>query len=211
MTSPDFAAAQQRLRARKDERAAQKDASHLAMQNRNAALSPSWLPTPIKTISWNGLKTWDAINGSAGTQPAFRVGQVDAELLDEELLALLRGQVGEGLKFFGVSPNIFKRLVNADKRKSHIQEEWSSEILLALRTILFKVSIWDHNASYGATLQDLRYTDARASGHLAIPLSRWQKAAYGFVTVFGKYGWDKWESWLSGRANGEEQVMVMPL
>jgi peroxin-2 len=31
------------------------------------------------------------------------VGQVDAELLDEELLELLKGQVGEGLKYLGVS------------------------------------------------------------------------------------------------------------
>ena len=31
------------------------------------------------------------------------MGQVDAELLDEELLDLLKGQVGEGLKYLGVS------------------------------------------------------------------------------------------------------------
>jgi hypothetical protein len=30
------------------------------------------------------------------------VGQVDAELLDEELLDLLKGQVGNALKYFGV-------------------------------------------------------------------------------------------------------------
>jgi hypothetical protein len=33
------------------------------------------------------------IKGRDGTRPAFRVGQVDAELLDEELLGLLKGQV----------------------------------------------------------------------------------------------------------------------
>jgi peroxin-2 len=53
---------------------------------------------------------------------------VDAELLDEELLELLKGQVGEALKYFG----------------SHIQDEWSAEIMLALRAVLFKLSVWDH-------------------------------------------------------------------
>lgn len=39
---------------------------------------------------------------SAGVQPSFRVGQADAELLDDELVELLRAQVGDALKFFGV-------------------------------------------------------------------------------------------------------------
>lgn len=45
---------------------------------------------------------WNSIKGREGTRPAFRVGQVDAELLDEELLGLLKGQVGDALKCFGV-------------------------------------------------------------------------------------------------------------
>ena len=45
---------------------------------------------------------WNSIKGREGTRPAFRVGQVDAELLDEELLGLLKGQVGDALKYFGV-------------------------------------------------------------------------------------------------------------
>ncbi|WES02037.1 hypothetical protein PX690_21455 [Bacillus velezensis] len=88
------------------------------------------------------IPTWDTISGREGTRPAFRVGQVDAELLDEELLDLLKGQVGEGLKYFG----------------THIQDDWSAEIMLALRAILFKLSIWDHDATYGATLQNLKFT-----------------------------------------------------
>lgn len=48
------------------------------------------------------MQAWDTIKGREGTRPAYRVGQVDAELLDEELLELLKGQVGEGLKYFGV-------------------------------------------------------------------------------------------------------------
>lgn len=36
-------------------------------------------------------------------RPAFRVGQLDTELLDEELLELLKGQLWGGLKYFRVS------------------------------------------------------------------------------------------------------------
>ena len=42
--------------------------------------------------------------GSNGTEgrPAFRVGQLDTELLDEELLELMKGQLWNGLKYFRV-------------------------------------------------------------------------------------------------------------
>lgn len=87
-----------------------------------------------------------------------------------------------------------------------MRDEWSSEILLGLRAILFKLSIWDHNASYGAALQNLRYTDARHRGPvLAVP-KRWQKACYGLFTVGGRYGWTKWEDWLADQEGGYDQV-----
>lgn len=35
-------------------------------------------------------------------RPSFRVGQLDTELLDEELLDLLKGQLWGGLKYFRV-------------------------------------------------------------------------------------------------------------
>ena len=108
------------------------------------------------------------------------MGQVDAELLDEELLQLLKGQVGEGLKYFG----------------SHIADTYSAEILLALRLVLFKLSIWDNNASYGAHLQGLRYTDARTASPSRPPPKPWQKVLYGVLTIGGRYAWTKWEDYL---------------
>ena len=69
--------------------------------------------------------------------------------------------------------------------------------------ILFKLSIWDHDASYGATLQGLRYTDARKPGPLHAPLTVWQKAFYGLFSVCGRYAWEKWENWIIVR---EEEV-----
>jgi len=169
MPAADFAAAQQRLASRRAQRAAH-----------NAHQSPSHAPRRIPFTS--PLSTfWTTISSRSGTRPAFRVGQVDAELLDNELLELLKGQVGEALKFFG----------------SHITDTWGAEILLALRVILFKLSVWDQNASYGAHLQGLKYTDARKSGNGVV--SKWQKIGYGLVSVGGRYAWGKWEEWLAGQ------------
>tara|TARA_R110002003_G_scaffold250_5_gene17757 strand:+ start:9109 stop:10674 length:1566 start_codon:yes stop_codon:yes gene_type:complete len=170
MPAADFAAAQERIAARRAQRAASQRAQHEAAQPSRAR---SVLPFPFRAA-------WDALSGREGTRPEFRVGQVDAELLDEELLELLKGQVGEGLKHFG----------------SHITDNWGPEILLSLRLILFKLSIWDQNASYGAHLQGLRYTDARSSAPNRPPPKPWQKAAYGFITIGGRYAWTKWEECL---------------
>lgn len=76
--------------------------------------------------------------------------------------------------------------------------------------MLFKLSIWDHNASYGAALQNLRYTDARHAGLVSRTPSRWQKAVYGFTMVGGRYAWEKWENWLIEREGGYDEVFRNP-
>lgn len=96
----------------------------------------------------------------------------------------MRTQVGDALKYIGGGVS------------STIKDEWDAEILLILRAILFKLTIWDHDATYGAALQNLRYTDARKSGPVLQPPSKLQKSLYGFVTVGGKYLWTKWENYL---------------
>ena len=103
MTSIDLAAAQQRVIARLQLRASEAQTQQ-ELRKSQRALSPTItrLPFPFDSLARRGVETWDAIKGREGTRPAFRVGQVDAELLDEELLDLLKGQVGEALKFFGV-------------------------------------------------------------------------------------------------------------
>src|SRR5277367_5933604 len=181
MTSNDFALAQQRLAARRQAREAEAQARIAAQKEASRASEQlNQLPSPLRRIGQAGITTWDSIRGREGTRPAFRVGQVDAELLDEELLELLKGQVGEALKYYG----------------PHIHDDWAQEILLVLRAILFKLSIWDHDASYGASLQNLRYADARVkSSSFAMP-TKWQKGFYGLFTVLGRYGWEKWEKWL---------------
>ncbi|KAF4925979.1 Peroxisomal biogenesis factor 2, partial [Colletotrichum viniferum] len=178
MTSTNFAQAQQRLAARRQAREAE-NAARIAAQHESsrARAQIDRLPFPFSRLG----SAWDAISSHDGTRPAFRVGQVDAELLDDELLELLRGQVGDALKYFA---------------GGHLKDDWSAEILLALRAVLFKLTVWDHDATYGAALQNLKYTDARKYGSVLVAPSRWQKSLYGLATVFGRYGWDKWENWL---------------
>ena len=101
MTSADFAAAQQRVLERR--RLRETEAQDVIEQRRNDRASAiEKLPTPVNRAVNASLSLWDTVKGREGTQPAFRVGQVDAELLDEELLVLFKGQVGEALKYYGV-------------------------------------------------------------------------------------------------------------
>ena len=103
MPSTDFAAAQQRLRARREQRIVQQQARLESQRSLQALNASDRLYYPLNRISRRGIEVWDTIKGREGTRPAFRVGQVDAELLDEELLELLRSQVGEALKYYGVN------------------------------------------------------------------------------------------------------------
>lgn len=101
MTSANFAAAQERVLERRRQRELEAR-NRLANRTSRLPAAASNLPYPLSSLPNRGLALWDTLRGREGTRPAFRVGQVDAELLDEELITLLKGQVGEGLKYFGV-------------------------------------------------------------------------------------------------------------
>ncbi|KAF2221666.1 Pex12 amino terminal region-domain-containing protein [Elsinoe ampelina] len=189
MTSPDFAAAQQRILARRTARAAP-NPTNLPSLPTHLPAQLSALPPPLLAAAQTSLTFLHSLRSPYGTRPAFRVGQLDAELLDEELLTLFKAQVGDGLKYFG----------------AHLGEEWGLEIQAALRAVLWKLSIWDKGVSYGGWLQGLRYGDARGGegGVLGRPTG-WQKVVYGVVTVGGRYGWERWEEWLLDREGGREE------
>lgn len=188
MPSADFAAAQRRLQERRTQRETAERA-RIAEQHAARAASTARLPFPFRNIGDASLSVWDTIKGREGTRPAFRVGQVDAELLDEELLELMKGQVGEALKYYG----------------TQLHTDYGAEILLALRAVLFKLTVWDHDSSYGASLQGLRYTDARDKSLSRPKPKKWQKGVYGAITVFGRYGWTKWEEYLSEQEGGYDE------
>jgi peroxin-2 len=187
MSSPDFAAAQARVLAR---RAAAARPALIPPSSAPPTLPPALqnLPPALRSLASNTLSTWSTLtHGASGTHtPYFRVGQVDAELLDDELLSLLRTQVGDALKYFG----------------GHIADDWSSEIGAILRAILWKLSIWDRGTSYGASLQGLKYVDARSHAISGQDATTWQKAAYGLITVGGRYSWQKLQDWLLQEEGG---------
>lgn len=102
MTSTNFAAAQERVLARRQLQVAKVKTRIESQKPLLTAIPLSHVPFPLTKLCQWSLDAWNAIKGREGTRPAFRVGQIDAEQLDEELLGLLKGQVSEGLKLFGV-------------------------------------------------------------------------------------------------------------
>ncbi|KAK0734184.1 Pex12 amino terminal region-domain-containing protein [Lasiosphaeria miniovina] len=190
-----FAQAQRRLAARRQAREAEAAARIAAKRSESqlrARIASTQSPL-LRRLGSSTLSLWDAISSREGTRPAFRVGQVDAELLDEELVELLRGQVGDALRYFGGA---------GATNTNNLKEEWGAELSMALRAVLFKLTVWDHDATYGAALQNLKYTDARRDGSVLAAPTRWQKSMYGLVTVGGKYLWAKWEDWLLDQDDG---------
>ncbi|KAK4170365.1 Pex12 amino terminal region-domain-containing protein [Cladorrhinum sp. PSN259] len=194
-----FAEAQQRLAAR---RLARERASAALIETQRsesklrARIAATQSPL-LRRIGTSTLSLWDAISSREGTRPAFRVGQVDAELLDEELVDLLKNQVGDAVKYFGGGA--------ASGNNNSIKHDWEAEIALLLRAVLFKLTVWDNDATYGAALQNLKYTDARKNGAVLAPPSKWQKSLYGFTTVGGRYLWAKWENWLLEQDDGYDE------
>jgi len=176
MSPSDFAAAHQRVLDRRR----QQETAHRAQQGQDVfPISPLLARLPAflsPSLSFTTLNA--ALSGATsrfGTSPSFRVSQLDSELLDAELIDLLKTQVSDALKYYS----------------SHFLDDHSSEVSLILRAILFKLSIWDHNASYGASLQNLHYTDARSRS--PTPPTRWQKSLYGLLSIGGPYAWSKWQ------------------
>ncbi|KAK4627231.1 Peroxisomal biogenesis factor 2 [Fulvia fulva] len=189
----DFAGAQRRILERRAAREQAIAAESRAYQDtRTEQLTR--LPPTIRTYAYDLLRYYDLLKSPYGTSPAFRVGQVDAELLDEALLGLLRKQAGEGLKLFG----------------AHLKDDWNAEITALLCIVYWKLSIWDHGTSYGASLQGLKYIDARGKDifeaeRMRKDATKLQRALYGLITVVGRYGWTRWEERLSSLENGYDE------
>lgn len=102
-----------------------------------------------------------------------RVSQLDAELLDAELVSMLLEPVKAALR------NI--RLT--------LPTSLEPELLLTLRLVIYKLSVVDKGATYGAMLQNLRYRNewAHAGGLQSTSrdarLSRVQLALFPVLTI----------------------------
>ncbi|KAI8326887.1 Pex12 amino terminal region-domain-containing protein [Blakeslea trispora] len=159
---------------------------------------PSQPPTPEWTSSWKEIQpALDKVRQSLTTLKTsslkvMRVSQLDSDLLDLELLDILKEQLWKALSCL----------------KPTLKETFEPEWLALLNLILFKFSIYDASASYGAQLQNLIYRDERYhTGQLALtkdrPLAQWQKIAFGILTVGGQYGWTRLNRHVTSRGWGE--------
>lgn len=115
-----------------------------------------------------------------GRQVQPRVGQLDASLLDSELLSQLKDKLFDAIKIY----------------KPEWKDRYEDEFKLLLKLLLFKVTIWDNSTTYGGKLQNLQLAHALSTKSLRIPLSRRQKLAYGLVTIGGSFLWSKLDAYL---------------
>ncbi|KAI1786494.1 peroxisomal biogenesis factor 2 [Ganoderma leucocontextum] len=115
----------------------------------------------------------DVASSSSPTPRVTRVGKVDAELLDAELVQLLKEPLTKALN-----------LVD-----SAFKAKFDPELTLFIHLVLYKLSVWDHGASYGAKLQGLKYAPPRTTAHIltASGLPRSTLALHSFFTIFVPY------------------------
>ncbi|PPQ99079.1 hypothetical protein CVT24_003639 [Panaeolus cyanescens] len=83
----------------------------------------------------------------------IRVGQLDAELLDQELAQILLEPINKALSLINIGIKTYSEL----------------ELKLVIQLVLYKFAIWDTGASYGAKLQDLRYVVPNRSNNPLTP------------------------------------------
>ena len=106
-----------------------------------------------------------------------RVNQLDAELLDRELSEMLLEPVKKALGTI----------------KSTLPADLEPELMLFLKLVLFKYSIWDRGASYGSMLQNLKYRNewAHRGGLQSTardqPLTKLQLSLYPVLTILFPY------------------------
>lgn len=92
----------------------------------------------------------------------LRVGQLDAELLDVELVSLLRDPLSKALGLVNVRlPQLTLEAsdsVVCSLMQSTLKSRFEPELSLFIQLTLYRLSVWSTGASYGAKLQDLKYT-----------------------------------------------------
>ncbi|KAJ6515746.1 Pex12 amino terminal region-domain-containing protein [Mycena sanguinolenta] len=127
-------------------------------------MEAAWVRVQTRLAEIRALASNDTVSPRA-----IRVGKLDAELLDQELVQLLQDPISKALN----SP------------------QWKPELSLFIQLVLYKLSVWNTGATYGAKLQDLRYEVPNPSGRLsracASGLPRRILLAHGMLTVLVPY------------------------
>ncbi|KAF8897671.1 Pex12 amino terminal region-domain-containing protein [Infundibulicybe gibba] len=115
----------------------------------------------------------DMLGSPSPPHRIIRVGQLDAELLDQELSQLLQEPLNRSLSLISTS----------------LRARFEPELRLLIHLVLYKLSIWNTGASYGAKLQDLRYTIPSTPGQSLAPsgLPRRTLLMHGAITLIIPY------------------------
>ncbi|RDB22809.1 Peroxisome biogenesis factor 2 [Hypsizygus marmoreus] len=117
----------------------------------------------------------DTLNSNTSPDPrVIRVGQLDSELLDQDLVHILQEPLNKALSLINVAS---------------LKARFEPELHLLIQLTLYKLSIWNTGASYGAKLQDLRYVVPESPGKTLSPsgLPRRTLVLHGTLTVLLPY------------------------
>lgn len=123
----------------------------------------------------------------------MRVSQLDSEILDNELVDILKEQLWSALSLF----------------KPTMKERFEPELLALLNLMLFKLSVYESSTTYGAQLQNLKYRNEKMhKGPLEsiakdAPLTKTQKITYGVLTIGGQYVWTRVSRMATDKGWGE--------
>ncbi|KAI8377900.1 Pex12 amino terminal region-domain-containing protein [Radiomyces spectabilis] len=161
--------------------------------------SPSQPPIPEWKNDWKQIQpALRKIRRSMASLPTsslkvMRVSQLDSDILDFELFDILKQQLWNALELF----------------KPTFKESLEPELLAILNFVLFKLSVYDSSATYGAQLQNLKYRNEWKHGGALesiatdAPLTKTQKIIYGVLTVGGQYAWTRLNRLVTIRGWGE--------
>lgn len=98
----------------------------------------------------------DSLGSTTPNPRIMRVGQLDAELLDQELVHLLCEPLKKALNLVNVCLYLYQHL-SLTAGKTALRVQFDSELTLVIQLMLYKFSLWNLGASYGARLQGLKY------------------------------------------------------
>lgn len=120
--------------------------------------SLSRLPTLRTTVaSWSSPRLWIS-----------RVAQLDADLLDGEVESILHAPVSAAIDGVKVrhacdvqagSHTLTRVGIVPSSLQTAGGRSWQPEFMAMLKLSILKLSLWESNATYGASLQNLRYRD----------------------------------------------------
>ncbi|KAI0030711.1 Pex12 amino terminal region-domain-containing protein [Vararia minispora EC-137] len=117
----------------------------------------------------------NVLTGPSPVQRVLRAGQLDAELLDQELAHLLQGPLSSALGLI----------------HSSLKHRFEPELALIIQLALYRLSVCETGASYGAELQGLRYSPGPLKGllkfNLVCGLSARQLAVHSALTIVGPH------------------------